>query len=225
MNKHVESKVLGNLMTETHDKTALIADDDAYFRMALKSILVKIGFNNVIETESLDSAIDKLTEIDGKVSIALFDLGMPGISSPSSLRAVKEVYPELKIAVVSGSNKKADILSALETGVNGYVPKGLGPSKLATALEQILNGSVFVPLSMTETTINVDGNSTSGISDKEQKLVLERLTPRQKDVLEALVQGKPTKQIANDLGLSETLNVKNRSAAAVAGTKILISDN
>jgi DNA-binding NarL/FixJ family response regulator len=90
---------------------------------------------------------------------------------------------------------------------------------------------------MTETTINVDGNSTSGISDKEQKLVLERLTPRQKDVLEALVQGKPTKQIANDLGLSEgtvkihlkalykTLNVKNRSAAAVAGTKILISDN
>lgn len=224
-------------MAETYEKTALIADDDAYFRMALKSILLKIGFQNVIETESLDAAIDKLTEIDGKVSISLFDLGMPGISSPASLRAVKEVYPNMKIAIVSGSNKKSDILSALETGVNGYVPKGLGPSKLSAALEQILGGSIFVPLSMTETTSYGDDFSVSTSSEKEQKQLLEKLTPRQKDVLEALVQGKPTKQIANDLGLSEgtikihlkalykTLNVKNRSAAAVAGTKIFGEDS
>ena len=222
-------------MVETNEKTALIADDDAFFRMALKTILTKIGFTNVIETESLDSAIDKLAEIDGNVAISLFDLGMPGITSPASLKGVKEVYPSMKIAVVSASNKKTDILSALETGVNGYVPKGLGPKNLTTALEQILSGSIFVPSVLTETSSAEAEPTSSGMSDSEQMQILEKLTPRQKDVLEALVQGKATKQIANDLGLSEgtikihlkalykTLNVKNRAAAAVAGTRIFNS--
>lgn len=225
-------------MAENKEKTALIADDDEYFRMALKSILMKIGFTNVVETASLDSAIEKLTEIDGNVEISLFDLGMPGISGPASLRAVKEVYPKIKIAVVSGSTKRTDILSALEIGVNGYVPKGLGATQLAAALRQILDGSIFVPSLMTEGNYSEpSNNSNSGLTETEQRQVLEKLTPRQKDVLKMLVAGKATKEIASGLGLSEgtvkihlkalfkSLNVRNRAAAAVAGTKILGPDD
>jgi len=217
-------------MQEDQNKTALIADDDEYFRMALKSILGKIGFSNVIETASLDSAVERLTEVDGKVAIALFDLGMPGIQSPASLRAVKEVYPRVKIAVVSGSTKRTDILSAIDTGVNGYVPKGLGASELAKALQLIMDGVLYVPPLMAD---GVVSSEPEGITEGNHRQVLEKLTPRQVDVLKLLVDGKSTKEIAKALGLSEgtikihlkalfkSLNVRNRAAAAVAGTKIL----
>lgn len=225
-------------MAETHEHTALIADDDEYFRMALKSILTKLGFANVIETDSLDAAIERLSEVNGQVAIALFDLGMPGISSPASLRAVKEVYPGIKIAVVSGSTKKTDIMSAIETGVNGYVPKGLGAKQLSEALKLILGGIVYVPTLMAEGVASESDSNNNVLSDSEHKHVLEKLTPRQVDVLKMLVDGKATKEIAAGLGLSEgtvkihlkalfkSLNVRNRAAAAVAGTKILVgTDN
>jgi len=222
-------------MPEAHEHTALIADDDEYFRMALKSILTKLGFTNVIETDSLDSAIDRLSEVNGRVAIALFDLGMPGISSPASLRAVKEVYPRIKIAVVSGSTKKTDIMSAIETGVNGYVPKVLGAKQLSEALKLILGGIVYVPPLMADGTASEAEPSNSTMSESDQKQVLEKLTPRQVDVLKMLVDGKATKEIAAGLGLSEgtvkihlkalfkSLKVRNRAAAAVAGTKLLVN--
>lgn len=218
-------------MEKTLSKTALIADDDEYFRIALKSILLKKGFENVIETDSLDSAVESLSEIDGNVSIALFDLCMPGMSSPASLRAVKEVYPKIKIAIVSASTRKADIMNAIETGVNGYIPKGIGAIRLSKALDLILSGLVYIP------PIMADGTGTSqdrdASRDSEPHQLLEKLTPRQIDVLRHLVDGKTTKEIAAGLGLSEgtvkihlkalfkSLKVRNRAAAAVAGIDIL----
>jgi DNA-binding NarL/FixJ family response regulator len=113
------------------DRVCLIADDDEFFRMALRSILqAKLGFSQVIETASLDEAVECLSGSD-RADLALFDLAMPGMASAASLRAVRECFPELKIAVVSASSRRSDILQALEAGVHGYVPKSLGANDLA----------------------------------------------------------------------------------------------
>ena len=119
----------------SRNRVALIADDDEFFRMALATILTgKLGFSDVVQTASLDEAVEKLSA-RGDVSLALFDLAMPGMESPASLRAVRDCFTKLKIAVVSGSMRRRDILSALEAGVHGYVPKGLGVAELAHAAE------------------------------------------------------------------------------------------
>lgn len=126
-------------------RVALIADDDEFFRIALGFILrSKLNFTEVIETGSLDEAIERLSERED-ISLALFDLAMPGMQSAASLAAVREIHPDLKVVVVSASSRRSDILSALTAGINGYVPKGLGASDLAGAIGAILNGAVYVP--------------------------------------------------------------------------------
>ena len=112
-------------------RTALIADDDEFFRMAVRSILVnRLGIAEVTETASLDEALEKLSEREG-VTLALFDLAMPGMESPANLSVVRELFPRTRVVVVSGSQRRRDILMALEAGVHGYVPKGLGVEDLA----------------------------------------------------------------------------------------------
>jgi DNA-binding NarL/FixJ family response regulator len=104
-------------------QVALVADDDEFFRMALRGILQsRFGFGEVIETGSLDEAIEHLGRRED-VTLALFDLAMPGMKGAGNLRAVREVRPTTLTAIVSGSKRRRDILQALEAGGHGYMPK------------------------------------------------------------------------------------------------------
>ena len=131
-------------------KIALIADDDEFFRMALATILTsKLKFAEVVQAASLDEGVEKLSARND-ISLALFDLAMPGMESPANLRAVRDCFEMLRVAVVSSSKNRQDILSALEAGVHGYVPKGLGVADLAHALQLIVDGVIYVPPSIAD---------------------------------------------------------------------------
>jgi DNA-binding NarL/FixJ family response regulator len=128
----------------------LTADDDEFFRLALKSILTRrLEVQEVIETGSFDEALEKLAQRTD-VFLALFDLQMPGLESAMSLGVVRENFPEVRVAVVSSSQHRQDIITALRAGVHGYVPKSLGAADLARALGLILQGTIFVPTSLAE---------------------------------------------------------------------------
>lgn len=218
-------------------RVALIADDDEFFRIALAFILKsELGFSNVVEARSLDEAIEGLAERED-VAIALFDLQMPGMESAASLGAVRDVHPQLKIAVVSASSRRSDILTALTAGINGYVPKGLGAQDLAEAIRMILNGRVYVPPSITDRASQHEEQETTASSNQSGEDQVHRalasLTPRQREVLSLLVNGLSNKEIARRLKLGEgtikihiaalfrSLKVRNRQEAAVAGARLL----
>ncbi len=216
------------LETSSSNNVALIADDDEFFRMALSVILTdQLGFSEVIEVTSLDEAVDHLSCRED-ISLALFDLSMPGMKSAASLRAVREVFADLKIAVISGSLRRTDVLLALESGVNGYVPKSRGATYIRNALVAITEGSIYVPQLITDI-------------DQEEPLkavaatpsMLTKLSPRQKEILGLLVQAKSNKEIARILDLGEgtvkvhmsalfrNLGTSSRSASAVVGAQLL----
>lgn len=211
----------------THERIALIADDDEFFRMALGVILTQqLGFSKVVEASSLDDAVDRLSSCKG-ISLALFDLDMPGMKSAASLRAVREGFANLKIAVISGSRRRDDILLALTSGVHGYVPKSLGATKIHHALSLVLDGLIYVPQSITE--IEAD----EARNPDRTRPTLDSLTPRQREVLNLLVQGRSNKEIARILNLSEgtvkvhmsalfrSFGTASRSATAAVGATLL----
>jgi CheY-like chemotaxis protein len=70
-------------------KTALIVDDDEFFRMALRTVVTgTLGFSEVLEAENFDQATALLS--GNKVDLAVFDLMMPGMAGPGSLKGVRE---------------------------------------------------------------------------------------------------------------------------------------
>jgi len=210
-------------------RAALIADDDEYFRIAIKSILIgRLGLSKVIETASFDEALERMDEERESVGIGLFDLSMPGMDSAANLRTVRELFPDVRVAVVSASRRRTDILMALEAGVHGYMPKTMGVENLAGAIRSIMDGAIYVPPLLAELPPD-DGSARSF----PPTAALPHLTPRQREVLTLLVDGRSNKEIARSLDLGEgtvkihlaalfrNLGVPNRAAAAVLGSRIL----
>jgi DNA-binding NarL/FixJ family response regulator len=208
---------------------ALTADSDEFFRITLKSLLVgRLGFQEVIGSGSFDEAIEQLAE-RADVSLALFDLQMPGLENPMNLQVVREHFPKTRVVVVSGWQRREDIMAALQAGVHGYVPKSLSAAELANALKLILQGSIFVPTPNPPPETIVELRAPTSSTESRAQL----LTPRQRQVLPLLVEGKSNREIARLLNLGDgTVNIQmaalirnlgapNRAAAAVVGARLL----
>jgi DNA-binding NarL/FixJ family response regulator len=210
-------------------KTALIVDDDEFFRMALRTVVAgTLGFSEVLEAENFDQATVLLS--GNKIDLAVFDLMMPGMAGPGSLKGVRDRFPDLCLVMATVSNRREDILLALQAGVNGYIAKSMGLKELSSALEQIVGGSVYVPASIASCSVtgSADEIAATAVSD-----LAPTLTPRQKDVLTLIVKGNSNKEIARGLGLGEgtvkvhlaalfrVLGVRSRSAAAAKGATIV----
>lgn len=217
----------------THEFTALIADDDDFFRLALRVILTtQLPITEVVETNSLDDAIEAMST-NKAVRFAFFDLNMPGLDTFTGIRATREAFPDVRVAVVSASRDRYDVLRALEAGAHGFVPKGEGVKQLEAAIKVIGEGGVFVPAFLMDIQDAESGalGRTFEIQAPEVSQ-LESLTPRQEDVLAHVVKGMSNKEIARALSLSEStvkfhiaslclrLDVKNRTQIAAHASRV-----
>lgn len=184
---------------------ALIADDHSLYRTGLALLLRdRLGVSDVIEASGFDHALDRLADTPG-ITLALFDLSMPGMGGPESLRVIKETYPDLRVAVVSGSEERDYVLAAIATGLNGYVPKSLSENDMAAALQQVVAGHVYIPTFMTATASAAGqyGNAHADAGPVAELPSLDELTPRQRDVLSCILRGRSNKEVARDLGIAE----------------------
>lgn len=176
---------------------ALIADDHELFRSGLKQLLVDVlDAEDVREAETFDSAIEILTE-GGAGDLVLVDLRMPGMSGAEALAALRDGFPEAKIAVVSAWEERAEILAALSAGVHGYIPKSLSSAEIAGAIRSILDGRIYVPATIGRRDPG-EPVAPSSTSQGENKLTI-----RQKEVLNELLKGQASKEIARTLDIAE----------------------
>src|SRR3712207_3372487 len=130
---------------------------------------------------------------------------MPGMRTPTNLRAVRECFPNTRVAVISASNSRRDILQALEAGVHGYMLKSLSIADLKTALQTVFSGGIYVPPSLAE----ISSIVAEAVRESVEPLAPDQvdpghaLTSRQNDVLDLLVKGKSNKEIALALKIGE----------------------
>ena len=198
------------MATDTPIK-ALIADDHSLYRTGLSFLLKdRLGAAEVIEVSGFDDALDRLAA-HSDIRLALFDLSMPGMGGPESLRVVKETYPDVRVAVVSGSEDRDLVLQAVAIGLSGYVPKSLGEDDFVAALQLILNGHMFIPRFMTAATAMAKvpaqakppATATTVVVPVPTTASLDGLTPRQRDVLKCVLRGLSNKEIGRDLDIAE----------------------
>jgi len=177
---------------------ALIADDHELFRSGLRQLLVDaLGASDVREAETLDQAIELLTN-EGAGDLILVDLRMPGMAGAESLTALCDGFPDAKIAVVSAWEERADIIQALSAGVHGYIPKSLSSNEIAAAIRQVLDGQIYVPAALGRRDA-----STSVATPTPAAAGSDKLTLRQREVLNELLKGQASKEIARTLDIAE----------------------
>ncbi|WP_262267647.1 LuxR C-terminal-related transcriptional regulator [Microvirga yunnanensis] len=167
----------------------------------------------------------------------MLDLSMHGAQTPTNLRSMRECFPSVRLAAVSMSASRRDILVALEAGIHGYVLKNLPVAELVKRLATILEGGVYVPPCLADLSPEPIEPlpRVSEVSRPRQTAhhaaPAHLLTSRQREVLDLLVQGKTNKEIALALKLVEGtvkihmaaifrhFGVNNRAAAVVAAAR------
>lgn len=156
--------------------------------------------------------------------LVLLDLRMDG--GAEFLHDAHRDHSLLPIVVISGTESTEDALHTLGAGAMGYVPERSDLSTLAQALHLVLAGGTYVPPLKPLT-----GQAAPEAAQAPQDWAHLPLTPRQKHVLDLLVQGLPNKLIARELGVSvdtvkdhvaavmKALGVSSRTQAVVAATQ------
>lgn len=202
----------------------LIADDHALFRDGLGLYLEKLEPDAVVLQASSYSQMFKLLSSDKKINFVFFDFEMADMPWHNVFEKLKETAPEVSFAIISGSEDSRTIKSILSSGAKGYLPKRLEAKVLNNALRLILDGGTYVPPNLIE-------NHSQEMSNAKNSGI-KNLTNRQSQVLDLIAQGKSNKQIAFDMGVSEStvklhinallrsLHVSNRTQAVVTAQKL-----
>lgn len=193
----------------------LIADDHPMVRDALRSaVLYSCQASEVLEADALDTVL-RLLEEQGDVDLLLLDINMPGMDGLAGLRMLRQRFPATPIVVVSAHEERRLIREAIDCGAAGFIPKSTPRNTIAAALRQVLDGELYIPAAV----------AISGEEEREEAEIADiarriaTLTGQQQRVLELLGTGKLNKEIAFDLGITET-TVKAHVSAILQKLKV-----
>ena len=213
----------------------LVVDDHPLILEALHHVL-----------RQLDGAVevyDARTAEDGRHLVAehpdagllLLDLTLPGADGFSLLEELRNGHPSIPVVVISASDRREDILRAIDLGAMGFIPKSSSNQVMLQALRLVLSGGVYLPpIALTArdepllpTPRIADGAQAAHTSPRDLGL-----TARHAQVLALILQGKPNKIICRELGLAEgtvkihvaailrALNVSTRTQAVIEASRL-----
>lgn len=195
----------------------LLIDDHPLILSALRSVIQGLGDDvTVVGADSAKAArqiLRKQTDFD----LVLLDLALGDADGFEVLVEFRKAWPALPVVVVSASDRASDVIRAIDLGAMGFVPKRASNDVLFEALRLVMSGGIYVPpMSMggeplpsayAETEPAVMRRATATVADTSYQSLLPSLealdlTPRQAEALALLLQGKPNKIIARELGVS-----------------------
>lgn len=205
--------------------TLLIADDHPLYRDALKGALsVSLQDLKLLEADDLPSTIEVLEQTD--IDLLLLDLHMPGSNDLFGLLHILKLYPDLPVAVVSGTEDPLIISKIVGVGALGFIPKTASSAEIGEAIKAILGGDVWLPESVSEQIEDID-EEFSALADN-----VASLTPSQYKVLCYMREGLLNKQIGYNLDIAEAtvkahvtaifrkLGINNRTQAVLIASQL-----
>lgn len=176
----------------------VLADDHAIVRQGLRALLeAATGFAVVAEARDGAEALEAVAR--EAPDVVLLDLSMPGSSGVEALRRIREAVRHTRVLVLSMHSTSEYVRAALRSGADGYVVKGSGIKDLTTAIRAVAAGERFLSPEVERAALLdlLDGPEIGLVVDP-----LERLTPREREVLQLIAEGHSNRAVADRLGLS-----------------------
>ena len=210
---------------ETKKKISVyIVEDYLLTRITYKKAFKDYEDIDIInDFESAEACIDALEK--QQVDVILMDLGLPYMTGIEATKIIHRKYPDIKIIILTSHDNDNEVLSSLASGANAYALKDIDTKKLYNLICTVNEGSIWIDPRITKVV-----QKTFYKAEPKEKEDFN-LTPREKEVLDLLVQGYSNTEISDRLIVSpctakahvcnilNKLSVTDRVQAAVKATK------
>jgi len=181
----------------------LIADDHALVRAGIRALVEKIeGVEVVAEAGKGSEAIELISKL--QPDLVLLDITMPDGNGFDVLSHVRKNFPKTRVIVLTVHEASEYAIRALREGAAGFLPKSAASTELETAIDKVMSGDGYVSPETSQKTVLEIGKGS-------KKDMLDALSPRQREVLLLIAQGRTTKQIAQELQISVKTVESHRS--------------
>jgi two-component system response regulator NreC len=176
----------------------LLADDHTLMRQGLRALLERQeGLSVVAEAADGHEAVERATEM--RPDIAIIDIGMSNLNGIEATRRITEKHPETAVIILSMHADEGYVLRALSSGARGYLLKDSPEQDLINAIRAVKQGKAFFSPEISRMLAEdyMRQMRQRGVDDS-----YELLTPREKEILQMLGEGKSNKEVAARLNLS-----------------------
>ena len=177
----------------------LIADDHDLMRRGVRTLLEShTGWEICGEAVTGREAVTKAEQL--KPDIVVLDIGMPDLNGLEAARRIRSAVPETEILILSVHYSDQLIRELLEAGVRGYIIKSDSDRDLLIAVETLATHKPFFTPRATEVIL---GNlHTPPVRSQMPGTLRERLTSREREIVQLLAEGKSSKEVASSLNIS-----------------------
>lgn len=185
-----------------------IADDHEVVRKGLISLLeAQPGWEVCGEAGDGREAVEKAAEL--KPDITILDIGMPSLNGLEATRQILKVNPDAKILVLTLHDSDSVVREVLNAGARGFLLKSDAARDLVAAAEALRRDKTYFTSKVAAMVL--EGYLKGGVAPSPTQVTRNRLTPREREIVQLLAEGKSTKEVAVALGLSVKTAETHRS--------------
>jgi two-component system response regulator NreC len=174
----------------------ILADEHAMVRQGVQAVFEREGIRVVGEVGDGRAAVELAHTL--RPDVAVLDLALPLLNGLDAARAIRRVSPDTKPVLLTVHAADSNVLDALHAGVRGYVLKTQAMEDLLRAVVEVSRGAIYLSPGVSRAVVEAYLKSGRGAT----RGVPQRLTPRERHVLQLVAEEKTTKQIAALLGVS-----------------------
>ena len=174
----------------------LLADDHGLVRAGIRSLLEKMPSIEVVAEANNGREALELVRTSSP-NLVLLDIAMAELNGLVALARMTKEFPSVKVIILSAHANEEYVIRALRSGASGYMLKDAATLELELAINSVAQGKTYLSPSISRAVID-SYLERVGL----QSSPLEQLTPRQREILQLVAEGKNTKEIASLLGIS-----------------------
>jgi len=187
--------------------TILLVDDHPIFREGLRSLIEKNDAATVVG-EAGDGAEAVRLAGELKPDLVIMDLTMPVMNGIDATRAITASHPATKVLALSMESDRFFVVEVLKAGATGYLLKDTAFAELADAISTVAAGDTYLPRKVSTLLVK----EFLQCIPEDMTVVYQSLTPREREILQLIADGKSIKEIAYALGISSKTVENQRQA-------------